>query len=125
MLVAIGEPVVGVAAVDFSLVSEDRADPADRFQCQGGRRALPGPAEVGEFEEATPGMGPAERFGDRPTHSRRRIELAEAAIGVGLQDPGIAGEMLLGVFAAAIARVVEEDSRRTLAKGAIVADIRP
>ena len=114
-----------MAAVDLSLVSEDRVDPADRLQCQGGRRALAGPAEVGELEEAPPGMGPAERFGDRAARSRRRIEPAEATVGVGLQDPGIAGEMLLGVLAAAVARVVEEDSRRALAEGAIVADIRP
>jgi hypothetical protein len=125
MLTPIGEPVAGRITVDLALADEDRVDPADRLQCHGRWWAPASPAEVGELEEAPPGVSPAERFGDWAASSRRRIEPAKATVGIGLQDPSIADQVLLGVVAAAITRVVEENSRRALAKGAIVADIGP
>ena len=72
-------------------------------------------------------MGPAERLGDGTAGAGRRVEPAEAAIGVGLQDPGIAGEMPLGMLAAAVARIVEQHRRRPAspAERAVVADIGP
>ena len=67
----------------------------------------------------------AERLGDGAAGTGGFVEAAEAGIRIGLQDPGVAGEMLLGMLAAAIARVMEENRRLALAEGAIVADISP
>jgi hypothetical protein len=53
------------------------------------------------------------------------VERAEAAIGVGLQDAGPAGEMALGMLAAAIAGVFEERRRRPAAERPVVADVGP
>src|SRR5207344_889767 len=47
----------------------------------------------------------ASGFRDRSRLSPRLVELIEPSIGVGLQDPAIAGEMLLGVDAGPIGRV--------------------
>src|SRR5215469_1024597 len=56
----------------------------------------------------------------------RVVQFVIAAEGVGLEDPGIVGEMCLRVLAAAIARVIKHRRRRTLsAKRPIVADIGP
>lgn len=70
-------------------------------------------------------MSPTERFGDRTARPGRLIEPAEATIGVGLQDPAVIGQVPLGVLAAAIARVAEEDGRHALAEGAVIANIGP
>ena len=54
------------------------------------------------------------------------IELAVAAIGVGLQDPGEAREMSLGMLARSVARIIEHRRRRRrAAEGAVVAHIGP
>jgi hypothetical protein len=70
-------------------------------------------------------MGPAESLGDGPTRPGRLIEPAEAAIGVGLQDPAVIGQVLFGMLTAAVARVVEQDGRRPATEGTIIADIGP
>ena len=48
-----------------------------------------------------------------PGLRRGLVEPVEAGIGVGLHQPGVAGQMLLGMLAAAIGRV-EEDRRRRI-----------
>jgi len=71
-------------------------------------------------------MAPARRLGDRARFALRVIEIAEPGIGIGLEDPGVAGEMSRGVLAAAIARI-EEQRRRWVWPGErpVVANIGP
>src|SRR5690606_586096 len=82
--------------------------------------------DVRKFEEFTPGMGEAAGF----EHGRRlatcSLELAVAAISVRLQDPRPGGEMRPGMFAAPVARVVEQ-RRRGIGAGerSVVAYIGP
>jgi hypothetical protein len=59
--------------------------------------------EVGELVELPPGVRPAERLEHGAARARGRIEAAEAAIRVGLQNAGITGQVLLGMLAAAVA----------------------
>jgi len=47
-------------------------------------------------------MRPAARFRDRPSFSIWRVERVESRIGIGLENPAIAGKMLLGMDAGAI-----------------------
>ena len=63
-------------------------------------------------EERPAGMRPARRLDDRARLAVGFIELGVAAISVGLEDPGIAGQMRLRMLAAAIARVIEHRRRR-------------
>ena len=128
VLAAVGEPRLSRAAVDLPLVGEDRVDLADGCDGQrcGRRSACLG--EIGELVESPSTMRPAERFGHGPAGARRPIEPGEAAVGVGLQDPGIAGEVKLRMLAAAIAGIAEERRRRAdpaLAEGPVVANIDP
>src|SRR5207302_4435326 len=54
------------------------------------------------------------------------VELSEPGIGIGLQDAGISGEVMCGVFTLAIARVEEYRCWRSRAgEGSIIAHIRP
>jgi hypothetical protein len=54
------------------------------------------------------------------------VELAIAAVGVGLEDSGIVGQMRLGMLAGPIARVIEHCRRRRRpAEGLVVANINP
>ena len=54
------------------------------------------------------------------------VELVEPGIGVGLQDSGVAGQVLRGMLAAAIRRVEEHRRRRTgAAERPVVAHIGP
>src|SRR3546814_1817892 len=61
-------------------------------------------------------MGPAAGLQHRPRHARRSIELAVAAIGIGLQHAGPVPEMRLGMLATPVAGIVE-DRRRRLGAG--------
>ena len=125
MLAAVVTSVGGGAAVDHALVGEDRIDLANRLYSERCGWRLAGSGEVGELEEFPPGMGPAEGFTDGPAGACRRVEAGEAAVGIGLEDSGIAGQVPLGMLAAAVARIVEEDGRRALGEGPVVADIGP
>ena len=61
-----------------------------------------------------------------PRRAIASVELAEAGIGVGLEDAAPAGEMRFGMLATAVAGVAEERGRRCAAgEGAVVADIDP
>src|SRR5205809_235667 len=54
------------------------------------------------------------------------VELAIAAVGVGLEDAGVVGQMRLGMLAGPIARVIEHGRRRRRsAEWLVVAHIDP
>src|SRR3546814_3739714 len=79
--------------------------------------------QVGQLEELAPRMGPAAGLQHRPRHARRSIELAVAAIGIGLQHAGPVPEMRLGMLATPVAGIVEDRRRRLGAgEGPVVAD---
>ena len=125
MRLAISQPLRCRVPVDLALPGEDGVDLADCFQRQWRWWSFPGAGQIRELEEATPGMGPAQRFGDGPAGPCRRVEPTEAGIGVRLKNPRIAGKVLLGVLAPLVGRVVEEAGGPSQTKGAIVADIDP
>src|SRR5690554_3689136 len=71
-------------------------------------------------------MGKTARFEHWRWTTSGRVELAIAAIGVCLQDPGPAIEMGLRVLSAPVARIVEQRRRRIgTAEWPVVADIDP
>jgi hypothetical protein len=81
------EPLLGSDTVDLALDREDLVDAAHRFD---GQRRF---AEIGQYEEFASAMAPAGRLGDRAGPARGIVEIAKAGISIGLEDPGIAGEM--------------------------------
>jgi len=103
------EPLLGGDTVDLALDREDLVNAAHRFDSQ--RRF----AEIGEHEEFAPATAPAGRPGDRAGPAPGIVEIAKAGISIGLEDPGIAGEMPVGVLAVAIARVEEQRCGRVRA----------
>ncbi len=129
-----GEPAIGRQPVDGALDLEQGVDPPDGFEGDG-RDGRSGAAlglaagiglDIGEHEELAPGMGPARRLGDRARLSPGVVQLAVAAIGVGLQDAGPGGEMLPWMPARAVARVEEHGGRRrATAERLIVTHIGP
>src|SRR5436309_6250169 len=81
---------------------------------------------IGHHEERTPGVNPTSSVQDGPRPAARRIELAIAAVGVGLEDAAIAGQMSLGMLAGPVARVIEYCARRRLSpERLVVAHIVP
>ena len=71
-------------------------------------------------------MRPTCGFRNRAWLATRFVERVEAAIGVGLEYPGVVSEMLLGMRTAAIGRVEVHCGRRIgAAEGAVVTDIGP
>src|SRR5258708_32285010 len=65
-------------------------------------------------------------IGDRAGPAPGIVEIAKAGISIGLEDPGIAGEMPVGVLAVAIARVEEQRCGRVgTGERPIVPDISP
>src|SRR4051794_13088708 len=82
--------------------------------------------EISQDEEGPAGMRPAGRLDDRPRLAIGLVQLVIATIGVGLEDPGITGQMRLRVLAAAIARIVEHRRRRVGAgKWPVIPYIQP
>ena len=88
------QPLGGRQAEDLPLDREDGVDAQNRFQGQGidGLRLLApgllvgGGLDIGELEELASGVRPTARFQDRPCWTAGLVEIAIAAIGVGLQD---------------------------------------
>ena len=129
------EPPLGAQSIDLPLDVEQGVDPRHGLKGQrrddGARLALLRPplrrgGDVGQDKELAPRMGPAERLGDRPRRAAKRIQPVVPGIGIGLQDPGKAGQVLLGMRAGSIARVIEQRRRRIGAsRGCIVAHIDP
>jgi hypothetical protein len=72
--------------------------------------AASGSGDIGYNKKWPAGMHPTRRLDQRPRLAGGVIELGVSAIGVGLEDPGIAGQMRLRMLAAAIARVIEHRS---------------
>ena len=71
-------------------------------------------------------MRPAGGFLDRARLAIGFVKLGVSAIGIGLEDTGIVGQMRPGMFAGSIARVVKHRRRRyRTAERAIVAHINP
>jgi hypothetical protein len=82
-------------SVDRPLDLEQPVDPADRFQRQrrDHRRLLALSlatrilGQIHYHEERTPGVHPTGRLQDRPKRAAGFVELAIAAIGIGLEIP--------------------------------------
>ena len=134
LFVANGKPPIGRQTVDGALDLEQGVDPPDCFE--GDRRdnsrgSVLGLASgiglnIGEDEELAPRMAPARRLQDGTRASLIGIQLAVAAIGIGLQDAGPGSEMLPWMFPRAVARVEEQRRRRRpAAERAVVADVGP
>ena len=113
---------------------EQLIDPADRFQRQGrdhcrllalglASRVL---GQISHHEEWTPTMHPAGRFQNRTRRAAALVKLGIAAIGVGLEDSAIMGQMRLRMFTRPVARVIEHCTRWFRpAKRLVIADIDP
>jgi hypothetical protein len=79
--------------------------------------------QIRHHEERTPGMDPTGSFKDL---ARRAGRLVELAIAVSLEDPGVVGQVSLGMLAGPVARVIEHRPRRRRpAKRLVVAYIDP
>ena len=122
--------LLGRAAVDGALQREDGVELLNRLESdRRDRRRLPLArfrSDVGKLEQLASRMRPAAGFRDRSGLSIRRVERIEPRIGIGLKDPGIAGEMLLGMDAGAIRRVEEHGGRRrSAAERTIITHIGP
>src|SRR6202035_2928114 len=71
-------------------------------------------------------MDPTGCFYDRSRRAAGLVELAIAAIGIGLEDSTVVDEMRLGMLSGAIARVIEHGAWRGLStKRLVVAHIDP
>ncbi len=111
--------VTGGVTVDVALDGEDRIDAAHRLQRH---RGLAG---IGDDEELAPAVAPARRFGDWSGFALAVVEIAKPGIGVGLEDPRIAGKVPSRMLAVPVARVIEDCGRRVRpGKRPIVAHIR-
>ena len=114
------EPLLSGGAIDLALNREDRVDAAHRFD---GEWRL---AQISQLKEFAPGVAPAGRLSDRAGSAPGIIKIAEPGIGIGLQDPGIAGEMLAGVPSAAVAGVKEHRRWRVwTSERPVIPDISP
>ena len=108
-----GEAVIGTGAVAGALEVEDGVDALHRLQRQRrDRRGVLAAAavggDVGELEELASRVRPAQRLGDRRGLPVGRVELPEAAVGVGLEDAAPLRQMRLRVLAAAVAGEAEQ-----------------
>ena len=77
------------------------------WSCPALRRPARAARDVGQHEELPPRVSPACRLQDRAWLASGLVELAVAAIGVGLEQPGISRQVALQMLATAVARVVE------------------
>src|SRR6476469_2690220 len=100
------QALLGRLAVDLALDREQLVDPPYRL---GRDRRL---AERGQLEQLSPGMGPAGCLEDRTWLASWLVEPVEPGIGVRLQDALKAGQVPLGMLAAAVGRVEARHRRR-------------
>jgi hypothetical protein len=112
--------LLGRGTIGLALNREDRVDAAYPFD---GEWRL---AQIRQLKEFTTTVAPAGGLGDRVRFALDVIEIAESGISVGLEDPGIAGEVTVRVLAAAVARI-EEQRRRGVRAGErlVIPDIGP
>lgn len=107
-------------AVDLTFDGEQDINALDRL---GRDRRL---AEPREIEELAPTVAPARGLDNGTPFAIDIVELAEARVGVGLHQSGIACQMLLRMHAATVQRVEEHGCRRIWAgKRTVVAHIGP
>lgn len=97
-------------AVDLALDGKQRIDAPDRFA--GDRRLV----DPGQIEELAPRMGPTGGLDNWPCLAVDLVEAIESGIGIRLHQSVIAGQMLLGMRAAMIARI-EQHRRRRIGAG--------
>src|SRR5258708_25488063 len=110
-----GLSVVGTLAIDRALDGEEGVDAAhdlDRNRREGDFLLASSLTprvflKIRHGEERAPGMDPTGRFPDRPRTSLGLVELDVSAEGVGLEDPGVVGQMRLLMLTTSIARVIE------------------
>jgi len=114
------KPLRAGKTIDLALDREDRVDAA---HCFDGEWRL---AQISQLEEFAPTMAPARRLGDRARFALCIIEIAKSGISIGLEDPGISGEMPARVLAAAVAGVKEHCCRRVWSgERPVISDISP
>jgi hypothetical protein len=115
-----GTALLDALAIDRALDVEQRVDALNRFQRQrrdhAGGLALCLAAgvggDIGHNKERPASVDPTPRLDERARFAVGLIELGVAAIGVGLEDPGIAGQMRPRMLAAPVARVIKHCRRR-------------
>lgn len=118
-------------AVDLALDVEQRVDAGDGLiSDRRDRRGIAAPpgagGEIGQHEELSPGVAPAQRLLDRLWLAVGGEQPVVAGIGIGLQDTGEAAQMLFGMIARAVAGHLEQHRRRIgAAEGPVIADIDP
>ena len=119
-LVAHREALFGREAVDLALDGEQGIDALD---CLDRDRRFLQPRQV---EELASPMRPAGRLDDRSALARGLVEPVEPGIGIRLHQADIAGQVTLGMLAAAVGRVEERRRRRIgSAERLVVAHIGP
>jgi hypothetical protein len=96
-----GIPLHHRKSVDLTLNVEDRIDPAHRLDRQWRF------GDIGEHKQHASTMTLTCRFGNRARSATDCIEIIEAGISIGPQDPTIACKMPARMLATAIARVEE------------------
>ena len=67
---------------------------------------------IRHHEEWPSGVDPTGSFQDRSRRAATLVKLAITFIGVSLEDPGVVGQVCLGMFAGPVARVIEHRPRR-------------
>ena len=92
-----GEALLSRQAVDGALDVEDGINPPHGF---GGERR---PRDLGQVKQLATPMSPTPRFRQRPGLAPWMVEVVEPGISVGLQDAGIACQVLVRVLAPAVA----------------------
>ena len=125
---------IHTASIDVALDVEQLVDAPNRLQAERRyhRRLLAlslsprGSFDVSQHKEFPARMRPTAGFQDQTRTTASFIKLAVAAIGIGLQDAGISGEVGLRMFAAAVARIVKHRRRRRRAvERPVIAHIDP
>jgi hypothetical protein len=97
---------LGALAIDRAFDLEQGVDAPDCLQRQRRdhtrrfalRRAPGVRGEIGHLEEGSAGMDPARRLDDRAGLAVGLVQLVVSAEGIGLEDPGIIGQMRPGVL---------------------------
>jgi hypothetical protein len=107
LFLADAQTLLARKAVNGALDVEQRIDALDRLQRdrRDRRGILSAPCiggDVGQLEELTPGMGPAQCRRDRSLGTRWVVKRVVAAVGIGLQDAGEALQMALGMLLSSI-----------------------
>ena len=112
--------LIGTFAIDGSLDVEQRVDAAHDLDRDGREHdrlftgSLPSGIllKIGHRKKWTSGMNPASRLHDWSWTSAGQVEFSISIKGIGLEEPGISGQMGLRMLALAVARIIEHCRRR-------------